>query len=162
MLLINKIYFYFQVIHMILRSPYSCYSWCPHNSPKYKHRSLINLVKSWYLNCSFIANFSIQVEPWHKMKVKRHKHVRKVLTFYQNNFSLKAPYHVLVDGTFCRAALTCQVNIQEQMPKYLEAETKLYTTPCVLKECESFGKYTLICSEVLRYTNEIIHLKFII
>ncbi|VDI63690.1 rRNA-processing protein UTP23 homolog [Mytilus edulis] len=73
------------------------------------------------------------------MKIKRHKHIRKVLTFYSSNFGFKPPYNVLIDGTFCKAALKFKVNISEQLPKYLEADTKMWTTQCVLDECEAFG-----------------------
>jgi len=74
------------------------------------------------------------------MKVKRQKHVRKILTFYRSSFGYHSPFQVLVDGTFCRAALNCKVNISEQLPKYLDAEVKLCTTQCVLAECEALGK----------------------
>lgn len=73
------------------------------------------------------------------MKVKRQKHVRKILTFYRGYFDYRSPFQVLVDGTFCRAALNCKVSISEQLPKYLDAEVKLCTTRCVLAECEALG-----------------------
>lgn len=73
------------------------------------------------------------------MKVKRQKHVRKILTFYRSSFGYHSPFQVLVDGTFCRAALNCKVNISEQLPKYLDGEVKLCTTQCVLAECEAMG-----------------------
>ena len=73
------------------------------------------------------------------MKVKRQKHVKKVLAFYKQNFGYQPPYHVLVDGTFCKAALRFQVNIIEQIPKYFDSEVKLYTTKCVLQECLALG-----------------------
>lgn len=73
------------------------------------------------------------------MKVKRQKHVRKVLTFYKTNYGYHPPYNVLVDGTFCKAALKFQINISEQLPKYLDAEIKLITTKCVMAECEALG-----------------------
>lgn len=73
------------------------------------------------------------------MKIKRHKHIRKVLTFYNSNFGFKPPYNVLIDGTFCKAALKFKVNISEQLPKYMESETHMWTTQCVLEECEAFG-----------------------
>ena len=75
------------------------------------------------------------------MKVKRQKRVRKALQHYRITHSLVPPYHVLIDGTFCKAALRFQVNIAEQLPKYLDAEVKMKTTTCVLKECRAFGKY---------------------
>lgn len=79
------------------------------------------------------------------MKTKRVKHVRKALTFYRNYFDIKPPYEVLVDGTFCKAALTNKINILDQTPKYLKAEVKLQTTKCVLSECEAFGKTCIVC-----------------
>ena len=75
------------------------------------------------------------------MKGKRQKHQRKCLTFYQKNFGHKPPYKLLIDGTFCKAALKFKVNIMEQMPKYLEAEVRYFTTKCCIAECEALGKY---------------------
>ncbi|XP_078597499.1 rRNA-processing protein UTP23 homolog [Branchiostoma floridae x Branchiostoma japonicum] len=73
------------------------------------------------------------------MKVKRQKNVRHVLSFYKNNFSYYEPYQVLIDGTFCKAALQFKVDIKEQLPKYLEGNVQLLTTSCVLAELEAFG-----------------------
>lgn len=39
------------------------------------------------------------------MKIKRYKKVNRHLNFYVNNFGFHHPYQVLVDGTFCFAAL---------------------------------------------------------
>ena len=77
------------------------------------------------------------------MKVKRQKRVRKLVSFYTTNYGLSAPYKILLDGTFCKAALKFQINISEQLSKYLEAEIKLSTTKCVLAECEAFGESSL-------------------
>jgi U3 small nucleolar RNA-associated protein 23 len=52
-----------------------------------------------------------------------------------------AVLQVLIDGTFCRAALNGKINIGEQMPKYLDAEVKLCTTACVMAECRALGLY---------------------
>ena len=77
-------------------------------------------------------------------KIKRQKTVKKHLQFYQNNFGIKPPYNILLDGTFCKAALKCQVNIGDQLPKYLDSEVKIFTTKCVLSECEALGKMQLL------------------
>ncbi len=74
------------------------------------------------------------------MKIKRQKHVRKVLMFYKSHYGIDVPLRALMDGTFCKAALKFKVNIAEQLPKYFDSEVKLYTTPCVLAECEALGK----------------------
>ncbi|KAL5016847.1 hypothetical protein ScPMuIL_006436 [Solemya velum] len=84
------------------------------------------------------------------MKVKRQKHVRKVIIFYRNNFGLQPPYKILIDGTFCKAALHFKLNISEQLPKYLDSEVVFYTTNCVLAECESFGTLLYGPLKVLR------------
>lgn len=39
------------------------------------------------------------------MKVKRCKKANKRMSFYVNNFAFREPYQVMIDGTFCHAAL---------------------------------------------------------
>lgn len=39
------------------------------------------------------------------MKIRRYKKVNKRLGFYINNFGFRQPYQLLIDGTFCYAAL---------------------------------------------------------
>ncbi len=73
------------------------------------------------------------------MKVKRQKHLRKTLIFYKSYFNICAPYRVLIDGTFCKSALKFKLNIGEQLPKYFETEVRLYTTPCIIAECQALG-----------------------
>lgn len=74
------------------------------------------------------------------MKIRRQKHAKKTLSFYKHNFGLREPFQVLLDGTFCQAALRGQIQIKEQLPKYLLGEVTLCTTGCVLKELQSLGK----------------------
>ena len=74
------------------------------------------------------------------MKIKRKRTVQRVMTFYKANFGFNPPYNVLIDGTFCKAALAFQVNINEQLPKYLDAEVRMFTTACVKAECKALGK----------------------
>ncbi|CAL2037607.1 unnamed protein product [Caenorhabditis brenneri] len=73
------------------------------------------------------------------MKVKRLKRANRLLTFYKYNYKFVPPFRVLVDGTFCNAALQEKLNLAEQIPKYLTEETHLMTTNCVIKELEKFG-----------------------
>ncbi|XP_067677735.1 rRNA-processing protein UTP23 homolog [Haliotis asinina] len=84
------------------------------------------------------------------MKVKRGKHARRILTFYKGNFGFESPYKILVDGTFCKAALSFKVNIAEQVPKYFDSEVKLLTSACVMAECELFGSVLYGPLKVLR------------
>lgn len=51
------------------------------------------------------------------MKIKRQKKVTKILNFFKNNFGLRPPYLVLLDGTFCAGCLSAKVNIRDQLPK---------------------------------------------
>ncbi|XP_029023360.1 rRNA-processing protein UTP23 homolog [Betta splendens] len=73
------------------------------------------------------------------MKIKRQKLAKKTISFYKYNFSFREPFQILVDGTFCQAALKNKIQIKEQIPKYLMGEIQLCTTSCVLKELESLG-----------------------
>ena len=93
------------------------------------------------------------------MKVKRHKHIKKTLAFYKNHFNISAPYNILIDGTFCKAALAWKLNVQDQLPKYFEAECKLFTTQCALAECEAFGKCFPVCLRLYYLVEETICLE---
>ncbi|KAL4235569.1 Small subunit processome component [Mactra antiquata] len=84
------------------------------------------------------------------MKGKRQKNRKKVITFYKNYFGYNPPYSVIIDGTFCKAALQYKINIMEQLPKYLDAEVKYFTTQCVLAECEALGTLLYGPLKVLR------------
>lgn len=74
------------------------------------------------------------------MKITRQKHAKKHLGFFRNNFGVREPYQLLLDGTFCQAALRGRIQLREQLPRYLMGETQLCTTRCVLKELEMLGK----------------------
>lgn len=74
------------------------------------------------------------------MKIKRQKQAKKTISFYKFNFSFREPFQILIDGTFCQAALKNKIQIKEQMPKYLMGEVQLCTTNCALKELETLGK----------------------
>uniref|UniRef100_UPI00398E5A7A rRNA-processing protein UTP23 homolog n=1 Tax=Pristiophorus japonicus TaxID=55135 RepID=UPI00398E5A7A len=74
------------------------------------------------------------------MKIKRQKTAKKLIAFYKHNYGFREPFQILLDGTFCQAALKNKIQIKEQMPKYLMGEVQLCTTSCVLKELESLGK----------------------
>ncbi|NWU65413.1 UTP23 protein, partial [Pterocles burchelli] len=74
------------------------------------------------------------------MGLTRQKHAKKNMGFYRRNFQFREPFPVLLDGTFCQAALRNKIQIREQLPGYLGGATQLCTTRCVLKELESLGK----------------------
>ncbi|XP_051949330.1 rRNA-processing protein UTP23 homolog [Xyrauchen texanus] len=74
------------------------------------------------------------------MKIKRQKHAKKTISFYKYNFLFRQPFQILIDGTFCQAALKNKIQIKEQLPKYLMGEIQLCTTNCALKELETLPK----------------------
>ncbi|KAJ7338074.1 hypothetical protein JRQ81_010616 [Phrynocephalus forsythii] len=74
------------------------------------------------------------------MKITRQKHAKKNMGFYKYNFGFREPFQVLLDGTFCQAALRNKIQIRDQLPGYLGGAAQLCTTRCVLKELESLGK----------------------
>lgn len=75
------------------------------------------------------------------MKIKNQKKTQRILNFYFRNFGVGRPYTVLVDGTFCSAALEARIIIKEQIPIFLDdKKTKIVTTPCIIMEVEKLGK----------------------
>ncbi|XP_065910465.1 rRNA-processing protein UTP23 homolog [Dysidea avara] len=73
------------------------------------------------------------------MKFKRYKHARKLISFYKMNYGVREPYQVLVDGTFCQAALKGKIYIKEQLPKYIGSSVQILTTRCAIEETRSIG-----------------------
>ncbi|XP_017310339.1 rRNA-processing protein UTP23 homolog [Ictalurus punctatus] len=74
------------------------------------------------------------------MKIKRQKHAKKTISFYKYNFGFREPFQILIDGTFCQAALKNKIQIKEQLPKYFMGEVQFCTTKCALKELETLSK----------------------
>ncbi|NWS21350.1 UTP23 protein, partial [Pachyramphus minor] len=74
------------------------------------------------------------------MGVTRQKHAKKIMRFYRHSFQFREPFQVLLDGTFCQAALRNKIQIREQLPGYLGGAAQLCTTRCVIKELELLGK----------------------
>lgn len=69
------------------------------------------------------------------MRVKRLKKASRVLNFFRYQYDYNLPYKILLDGTFCQAALQFKINLREQIPKYFASpQTELFTTNCVLNE----------------------------
>ena len=96
------------------------------------------------------------------MKIKRHKHTKRVLKFYKTNFKLDLKYiNVLIDGTFAHEALNTKINLAEQLPKFFEVDKKekkkskcnLFTTKCAIKETELLGKVTHGANLILKQYN---------
>ncbi|BFF95965.1 rRNA-processing protein UTP23 homolog [Drosophila madeirensis] len=73
------------------------------------------------------------------MKISRFKKSHKTLVFFATNFDYREPYQVLVDATFCQAALLHKIGIDEQIRKYFQCSAKLLTTQCVILEAEALG-----------------------
>lgn len=63
-----------------------------------------------------------------RMKIKRQKHAKKTISFYKYNFGFREPFQILIDGTFCQAALKNKIQIKEQLPKYFMGEVQFCTT----------------------------------
>ena len=80
------------------------------------------------------------------MKIRRHKHTKRIIKYYKANFGLDTKvFNVLIDGTFAHEALKCRINIAEQMPKFFDIAAnycKLFTTKCAVRETELLGKPT--------------------
>ena len=84
------------------------------------------------------------------MKIKRQKKVQRILDFYKHNFGHFPPYQMLLDGTFAMACLKMQINIKEQMPKYIGQEVKILTTKCAIAEAEKLGPELFGATKILK------------
>ncbi|TRY63921.1 hypothetical protein TCAL_14298 [Tigriopus californicus] len=84
------------------------------------------------------------------MKIKRQKKVMRILNFFKHNYGHHPPYQLLLDGTFTQACLQMKVNIREQLPKYLNAETKILTTQCCIQEIEKLGSALSGATSILK------------
>jgi U3 small nucleolar RNA-associated protein 23 len=73
------------------------------------------------------------------MKVKRTKRAKRIMNFFHFNYQYNEPHNILVDGTFCQAALQSKINLREQLPKYLDTGVEIFTTKCVLEELSRFS-----------------------
>eukprot|EP00948_MAST-09A_sp_MAST-9A-sp1_P002515 g2515.t1 len=73
-------------------------------------------------------------------RLKRNKKVRKVLEYYRRHFNVKAPYHVLVDGTFIVAALRMKLDVHGVLDQILTGGSagKHNTTPSTATSLEIF------------------------
>jgi rRNA-processing protein FCF1 len=80
------------------------------------------------------------------MKIRRHKHTKRVIKYYKANFKLETKYfNILIDGTFAHEALNSRINIAEQLPKFFEVKENncnLFTSKCAINETELLGKPT--------------------
>lgn len=109
------------------------------------------------------------------MKIARYKKAQRTLTFYKNNFQFREPFQLLIDATFCQVALQVstqfvnrllfssnvfydffnfiiqyQINIQDQLPKYLQAPLKLVTTQCIIMEAEQLGAQLTGATQIVK------------
>ncbi|XP_023166209.1 rRNA-processing protein UTP23 homolog [Drosophila hydei] len=73
------------------------------------------------------------------MKISRFKKSHKTLAFFATHFDYREPYQVLIDATFCQAALQHKIGIEEQIKKYFQCNVKLLTTQCIILEAEALG-----------------------
>uniref|UniRef100_A0AAY4CCC9 rRNA-processing protein UTP23 homolog n=2 Tax=Denticeps clupeoides TaxID=299321 RepID=A0AAY4CCC9_9TELE len=103
-----------------------------------------------YVRATFLRQSCRSAFPTCAMKIKRQKQAKKTIGFYKYNFCFREPFQILIDGTFCQAALKGKIQIKEQMPKYLMGEVQLCTTSCALKELESLGKELCGAKFILR------------
>lgn len=74
----------------------------------------------------------------------------RILNFFKHNYGHHPPYQLLLDGTFAQACLQMKVNIREQLPKYLNAETKILTTQCCIQEIEKLGSSLSGATSILK------------
>lgn len=68
------------------------------------------------------------------------KRTKRTVGFYTNSYGFREPFNVLVDGTFCQAALGPKIHIKEAIPSQLGG-------PAQLGGCCSCGPRLIFCDE---------------
>lgn len=58
---------------------------------------------------------------------------------YIQHFGFRPPFRIVLDGTFCQAALETRTNIRERIPAYLGLPVAAVTTKCVMDELGAMG-----------------------
>jgi len=77
------------------------------------------------------------------MKKNRVKHAKKLVAIYKRMFNYHAPFLVLVDGTFCKAAGSQGMfDLRDRISNYLNVESTCCTTVCILNELKNLEKET--------------------
>ncbi|XP_063703137.1 rRNA-processing protein UTP23 homolog [Culicoides brevitarsis] len=84
------------------------------------------------------------------MKINRTKRAQKHLAFFCNNFGFREPYQILIDGTFCFNAIKNNIQIVQQLKKYLQTEIKPLTTACCIIESEQLGNKFQTTTKLLK------------
>ncbi|CAG9802837.1 unnamed protein product [Chironomus riparius] len=84
------------------------------------------------------------------MKVTRYKKASKRINFFINNFGYHPPIQVLIDGTFCFAAIKNKLLIEEQLKNYIQMELRVLTTPCMIMETDKLGHKFIQVSKKLK------------
>lgn len=74
-------------------------------------------------NCEYFKNNLIFCDYSYKMKIKRYKKVHRYVNFYANNFGFRKPYQILVDGTFCYAALNVSLIFEKKLKTVLKFDS---------------------------------------
>jgi rRNA-processing protein FCF1 len=85
-----------------------------------------------------IANPPRTHRPLPAMRVKKLKAARKTMEFFRIHFGIRAPYKLVVDGTFLHAAH--KLPAHEQIQRLLQGELTIYTTGSVRHELEQLGE----------------------
>ena len=67
--------------------------------------------------------FSSPIHPA-KMRQKRAKSYRKLMSLYHINFGFRQPYQILVDADMCKAAIDNKMDLYKQLEMVLQGDVK--------------------------------------
>lgn len=95
-----------------------------------------------------------------KMRHGRAKAARKTLAFFERTAGIKAPYHIILDGTFLVALVKYKFPLRERLDKLLQhAFFTLYTTNSVIEELKALkeaaaGDKKKLLEDTLEFAND--------
>ncbi|KAJ3326002.1 WD repeat-containing protein 34 [Boothiomyces sp. JEL0866] len=71
--------------------------------------------------------------------LKRQKKTKKNMQIYGHSFGFRQPYQFILDGNFLHVARLTGKKLEETLPAFIGAETRLMTTYCVYAELKKLG-----------------------
>uniref|UniRef100_A0A1B0FIP5 rRNA-processing protein UTP23 homolog n=1 Tax=Glossina morsitans morsitans TaxID=37546 RepID=A0A1B0FIP5_GLOMM len=84
------------------------------------------------------------------IEVDRREIVLRNAKYFNAHYNYREPYQVLIDATFCQAALKNKVIVEEQVRKYFQVQVKLLTTQCIILEAESLGAPLVGATQIVK------------
>ena len=83
---------------------------------------------------------SIPVGSLHKMRISRHKSLKKSLRFFKAAFDYVDPFHVIIDPAFIELTVQYKIRLKEDLTNMLSGRVTPMVTSCVMCHLRKNGR----------------------